>query len=398
MISPNDPDLEAYEKYISNFHQQLSRLKVGAYPSYENPKFYEDALSVDYLPGNDDGYCLFAASLFCDAHLHNYKLDAHLMLEKSYGKKSDESVNCISTDFLQLEANSLLLKELKVISQKCCILWDYIIFDHLSNPLAEITEECVGDIIEKSDQIGDSLIELSRHEEMKLGELKKLSRSAKYDWLAKATLQIYDVALPKHTKLLTQMCTDKLGDELIGGDHKILKVVDLILTHRLALKSDRAAERKKARKEMLQLPAEYIYVKLNGNKKADSTKAAYRWLFIKTWAYSFLKCHPMSLSDLARVIANDDRFFYRDNMDLLSDYDSKAQKYVFENQLNKKNLTKDEYENELKQYECEKKLKKDELIDKRFHDLKNELSSWNKNKEPKGYINSRLIEMSQRES
>lgn len=106
----------------------------------------------------------------------------------------------------------------------------------------------------------------------------------------------------------------------------------------------------------------------------------------------------MSLSDLARVIANDDRFFYRDNMDLLSDYDSKAQKYVFENQLNKKNLTKDEYENELKQYECEKKLKKDELIDKRFHDLKNELSSWNKNKEPKGYINSRLIEMSQRES
>ncbi|CAK2097537.1 conserved hypothetical protein [Vibrio crassostreae] len=365
-ISPDDPDLNAYEKYIADFHQQLSYLKIGEEPSYENADFFEEAITVEYLPGNDDGYCVFAASLFSEDLLNSYKLDAHLMLQKSYGKKADKTVDSIKNDFLRLEDKPSLIAELKGLSKRCCQLWDYIIYKHLSDPLAKITEDDVSMIIEQSDQIGDELIKLSLCEDMELGGTKALSNGAKYDWLAKAVLQLYEGELPLYAQLFTQVCVNKLGNELVEYDHDIIKVVDLILTHRLALKSDCAAGRKKVRKEMLQLPAEYIYVRLNGNLKADSTKAAYRWLFIKAWAYSYLKINPMSLSDLARVIAKDDRFFYRDSMHLLS--------------------------------YCKSEAERNDLIDKRFLDLKNELSKWNKNEDSEGFINGKLIGMSQRGS
>jgi hypothetical protein len=372
-IPENDPDLEAFEHLIADFHPFFSRFKKEGAPSYKHKTFYYNAFKFGCLPGNDDDYCPFAFTFFNKDHLYNYILQCHKFLEMPYGRKQEKGISKISESFTELmkDTDLILVKDLKLLAEKSCAIWLGVTRTYVVNKRSYIDSKLQDWIIDECQEVCDLLMELSKSEELEFGELKTLDAHGRYGVLAKALLQEYMKLLPIRIKEFTIFWrqelrnkkgkkpeTNKLKVIVPAGYKKSLpRYIDAVLAHHLVKQlSDREG--------MPSSPCDFIYKEMSSNKFARSRdlRSQYRWLFIKAWLYSYLNKYPLTLSEVSEQISNDDDFFYMSDMPKLAD---------FKNESHKK-----------------------EIQQARFLDLKNNLSSWSNNKREQGYIYSQILDTS----
>lgn len=375
-IPENDPDLEAFERLIADFHPWFKRFKKKAEgrPSYKHMNFSYRAFEKGLLPGNDDDYCPFAFTFFNEFHLETYLLDCHRLLETPYGRKRDKGINRLQCSFEQMlqSEDSKLKPILTLLAEKSLAQWYYVVKEYeLNKGTAYIDSNLRNHIVEQCQQIGDSLKELSKSEELNVGELKTLDADGKYGVLAKLLLQRYSKL--RDNQINTQVTfwgkkvndgkrlkaeTEGLGLKKVpfkGREYPLF--IDVVLAHHLVKQLSH-------RPDMPSSPTDFIYKEISSNKFAKSSdlRTQYRWLFIKAWLYSYLNKYDLTLSEVARQISNDDYFFYMSEMPKLADF--------------------------------EKESHKEEIIEARFLDLKNNLSAWANDKSEDGYIYSQILENS----
>jgi len=371
VISADDPDLSEFERLVADFHPQLTKFRKDGKPSYEHPLFFHEAPTANWLPGNDDDYCLFAYSLFNKTHRDNYILGCHKFLETPYGRKQDKGIGKLKSSFEELvkNTNSELIRQLSLLVEESCAIWTDLIREYVINPDdAYIDSELQNWIIDKCQKVSDKLMDISKSDELEFGELKTLDSHGRYGVLAKVLIQEYQKLLPSRIKVFTAFWVAELNDKklkMAEGNSKSVKYIpfktrkipqyiDVVLTHNLV-------KQLKSREGMPSSPCDYIYKVINKNKKAKSRdlRAQYRWLFIKACLYAFLKEYSATLTDTARQIASDDAFFYMSDMKKLADY--------------------------------ENEVDREELEEVRFLDLKNNLSAWANKKSEKGYIYGQIL-------
>lgn len=370
VIPEDDPDLEAFELLIADFHPQLSSFKKGDRPSYKYKKFYNYAFQASWLPGNDDDYCLFAFSFFNEAHLHNYLLSCHEFLETPYGRKREKGIEKITESFEELakDTSSALIRELKLLVEKSCAIWADVVREYMLYEKPYIDEELQQTIINHCHDVSTDLMTLSKSEELEFGELKTLNVHGRYGILAKVLLQEYIKLLPKRVKAFALLWVVEINQKVAKQKNtelkkltippdfeaKLPKYIDVVLAHHLV-------KQLSMREGMPSSPCDFIYKEINTNKFAKSRdlRAQYRWLFIKAWLYSCLSQHSMTLSEAAEAVSNDDDFFYMRDMPKIED---------FQNESHKK-----------------------EIQQARFLDLKNNLSAWANDKSENGYIYSQIL-------
>jgi len=308
-IPENDPDLEAFERLIADFHPWLKRFKKKAkgIASYEHMNFCQWAFKRGQLPGNDDDYCPFAFTFFNYAHVNNYLLYCQLFLEKPYGRKKDKGIEKLKNSFEELAQvkNSKLMIILTVLAEKSLAQWYEVVKEYeLKRNAAYIDKRLRNHIVEQCQQISDSLMELSKSEEFDFGDLKTLDADGKYGLLAKLLLQRYSVL--RDNQINTQVTfwgkkankgkrfkaeAEGLGLKKVpfkGREYPLF--IDVVLAHHLV-------KQLKHRPEMPSSPTDHIYKEISSNKTAKSRdlRAQYRWLFIKAWLYSYLKTRDLTL-------------------------------------------------------------------------------------------------------
>lgn len=374
-IPDDDPDLEAFERLIADFHPWYRRFKSKkeGRPSYKHKNFYYRAFEQGPFPGVDDDYCPFAFTFFNKAHLHNYLLECHFFLDKTYGRKHEEvGVEKIQASFEELakDTSSVLILDLKLLAERSCAIWlggvtrDFVVHNrkYINSDLKEwIVNEC--------QKISDELMELSKSEELEFGELKTLDAHGRYGLLAKALLQEYMKLLPNRLpgyirlwwrELTKQKRQNKKVVKLkipAGYEKKMPRYIDAVLAHHLV-------KQLHSRPEMPFSPMDFIYKEIHKNDSAKSgdLRTQYRWLFIKAWLYSYLNKYDLKASEVARLISNDDYFFYMSDMPKLKDFNNESHR--------------------------------EEIQHARFRDLKNHLSYWKNDKSEQGYIYSKILKNS----
>lgn len=370
-IAEDDPDLDAFERLIADYHPWFRRFKRKAEnrPSYKHKNFSYRALEQGPLPGNDDPYCPFAFGFFNDAHVHNYLLECHLFLEKPYGRKQEKGIQKLKDSFelLASDENSEAIRSLKLITESACAIWSGLIRDYVVENRDYVNEDLQAWIVAECQKVSDSLWELAQSDEFDVGELKAFDTDARYALLAKLLLQEYqrllNVRVPGFTKLWLREMTkirrteSKKKVKLLipkGYEKKYSRYIDVVLAHHLVKKLS-------LKPEMPSAPTDCIFKEISKNKFAKSRdlRAQYRWLFIKAWLYSYLRKYNLTLSEVAEQISWDDDFFYMSDMPKLADF--------------------------------EKQVYKDEIQQARFLDLKNNLSAWQNDKSEDGYIYSQIL-------
>ncbi|MCU8150708.1 hypothetical protein M2G93_21605 [Vibrio vulnificus] len=358
-IPKNDPDLEVFERFIADFHPRYQRLQNTGLnkPSYEHDDFAQIALEHGPFPGSDDDYCLFSLTLFNKHHLANYLLECQLFLEKPYGRKKDASIDRLKADFAEAVGadGSELIMVLNLLTNKACAIWIPIILGYLDSGSSDITPDVLKTIIKQCEQVSSGLKLLSQSPELDHKTLATLDKDGRYGLLAKLLLQGYQEYLPKFIQRFLQQYEKAKGIE-IEIDAQFPVIIDVVLAHQLTLQL-------KHRPEAPRTPNEFIYKEISSSKKtkAQDLRAHYRWLMIKAWLYSHLKKHDLTLSETAKMIAGDDRFFYLSSQAKLKDYEKGKPHY-------------------------------DEIIEDRFYDLKNNLSAWQNDNTDQGYIYTKIRE------
>ncbi|EHK9076110.1 hypothetical protein KCU32_001863 [Vibrio parahaemolyticus] len=352
-IPKNDPDLEVFERFIADFHPRYQRLQNTGFnkPSYEHDDFAQIALEHGPFPGSNDDYCLFSLTLFNKHHLANYLLECQLFLEKPYGRKKEASIDRLKADFAEAVGadGSELIMVLNLLTNKACAIWIPIILGYLDSGSSDITPDVLETIIKQCEQVSSGLKLLSQSPELNHKTLGTLDKDGRYGLLAKLLLQGYQEYIPT----FIQQFAETKGIDI---DVQFPVIVDVVLAHQLTLQL-------KHRPEAPRTPNEFIYKEISSSKKtkAQDLRAHYRWLMIKAWLYSYLKKHNMTLSEAAKMIAGEDRFFYLSSQAKLEDYRGSEHHRV-------------------------------EIIDDRFNDLKNNLSAWQNSNTGQGYIYTKIRE------
>ncbi|EJC6860216.1 hypothetical protein [Vibrio parahaemolyticus] len=371
-IAEDDPDLDAFERLIADYHPWYRRFKKKAEnrPSYKHKNFSYKAFEQGPFPGNDAPYCPFAFSFFNNAHVHNYLLDCHFFLEKPYGRKAEHSVQQLKGSLEELVKNSdsVFAKDLNGIVLLCCNIWSGLIRDYIVENKTYIDSELTDYIVEQSTNVCNFLVDLSASEAMDVGILKTLSPEGRYGLLAKYVLQEYVQCFRTHVKKYTIFWKKEIAR--VAKDPKLIQsrkvVVDkgfrkkyslyihVVLAHQLV----------QPLKDLPQVPSsptDFIFKEISKNRfsKSRDLRAQYRWLFIKAWLYSYLRKYNLTLSEVAEQISRDDDFFYMSDMPKLADF--------------------------------EKQVHKDEIQQARFLDLKNNFSAWKNDKSKDGYIHSQIL-------
>ncbi len=371
-IAEDDPDLDAFERLIADYHPWYRRFKKKAEnrPSYKHKNFSYKAFEQGPFPGNDDPYCPFAFSFFNNAHVHNYLLDCHFFLEKPYGRKAEHSVQQLKGSLEELVKNSdsVFAKDLNGIVLLCCKIWSGLIRDYIVGNKTYIDSELTDYIVEQSTNVCNFLVDLSASEAMDVGILKTLSPEGRYGLLAKYVLQEYVQCFRTHVKKHTIFWKKEIAR--VAKDPKSIQsrkvVVDkgfrkeyslyihVVLAHQIV----------QPLKDLPQVPSsptDFIFKEISKNRfsKSRDLRAQYRWLFIKAWLYSYLRKYNLTLSEVAEQISRDDDFFYMSDMPKLADF--------------------------------EKQVHKDEIQQARFLDLKNNFSAWKNDKSKDGYIHSQIL-------
>ncbi|HAS6891248.1 TPA: hypothetical protein I7296_16485 [Vibrio parahaemolyticus] len=370
-IAEDDPDLEAFERLIADYHPWYRRFKKKAEnrPSYKHKNFSYRAFEQGPLPGNEDPYCPFAFSFFNIVHVHNYLYDCHVFLETPYGRKKDKGIQKLKDSFelLANDENSEAMRSLKLIAEAACAIWLGLIRDYVVDKRNYINDDLQGCIIAECEKVSDDLWELAKSDEFDVGELKTLGTDAKYALLANLLLQEYKrlvrIRAPQLIELwlldivrVKQASTNKRVNVKVPEEYekKLSRYIDVVLAHHLVKKLS-------SKPQMPSSPADFIFKEISKNKFAKSRdlRAQYRWLFIKAWLYSYLRKYNLTLSEVAEQISRDDDFFYMSDMPKLADF--------------------------------EKQVHKDEIQQARFLDLKNNFSAWKNNKSKDGYIHSQIL-------
>ncbi|MGF1877183.1 hypothetical protein L4D77_17890 [Photobacterium frigidiphilum] len=371
-IAENDPDLDAFERLIVDFHPWYRRFKKKeGRPSYKHKNFYYRAFEQGPYPGIDDPYCPFAFTFFNKDHLYNYILQCHKFLEIPYGRKQDKGIGKVEDSFEELvkKTDSKLIRQLSLLVEESCAIWTDLIREYvIHRDDAYIDSDLQSWIIDKCGKISNKLMDISKSEELEFGELKTLDAHGRYGILAKVLLQEYKKILPSRIKIFTVLWVTELNDKKLKAaeEHKktikrtpfkkrkLPQYIDVVLAHHLV-------KQLSTRPEMPSSPCDFIYKEIHKNKFAKSRdlRALYRWLFIKAWLYSYLKKYSLTLSEVAEQISNDDDFFYMSDMPKVADFTNESDK--------------------------------EDIQQARFLDLKNNLSAWANNKSDQGYIYSQIL-------
>ncbi|QUM75072.1 hypothetical protein HWV00_01790 [Moritella sp. 24] len=375
-IPDDDPDLEAFERLIADFHpwyRKFKNKKEGR-PSYKHKNFYYRAFEQGPFPGIDDPYCPFAFTFFNKDHLYNYFLQCHKFLEKRYGHREDKvGLEKIVESFenLMKDKSLVLTHDLECLVKTSCFIWSELIGNYIVDGRKYINADVQDRIVEHCQNVSDLLWELSQSEELEYGELKTLDLHGRYALLAKALLQGYMRMLPsqikEHTifwkKEIARTSTKKSPFKNMkvivkAGFKEIFpRYIDVVLAHHIVKKLGGTPD-------MPSSPMDFIYKEIHQNNSANSgdLRAQYRWLFIKAWLYSYLKKYDLKASEVARQISHDDDFFYMSDMPKLKDFNNESHK--------------------------------EEIQIARFRDLKNHLSYWKNNKSEQGYVYSKILKNS----
>ncbi len=305
------------------------------------------------------------------AHVNNYLSDCQLFLEKPYGRKKDKGIEKLKNSFEELAQvkNSKLMIILTVLAEKTFAQWYEVVKEYeLKRDAAYIDRRLRNHIVKQCQQISDSLMELSKSDEFDFGDLKTLDKDARYGLFAKLLLQRYSKLRENQINLQATFWGSKVnaGKSILAEKNRFIVkevpfkgreyplYIDVVLAHHLV-------KQLKHRPEMPSSPTDHIYKEISSNKTAKSRdlRAQYRWLFIKAWLYSYLKTRDLTLSDAARWVSEKDAFFYMSDMPKLADF--------------------------------EKEMHKEEILETRFVDLKNNLSAWANDKSESGYIYSQIL-------
>ena len=371
-IPEDDPDLEAFERLIADFHPWYRRFKRKSEnrPSYKHRDFSQKAFQYGPYPGSDDPYCTFAFSLFNDPHVDNYLLDCQHFLEKPYGRKKEQGVEKVKNAFEQLaqDKETKLIKDLSELAGRCCYVWFGMVGQFILEGKRHIDADLQQWIINECQLIGEQLWELSKSDELEHGELSTLDTHGRYGVLAKLLLQDYMNSRESHLLgylkywVRVRLKQKKTREFAIKSRSYVTKefaltlprYIDVVLAHSLVNKLSMRAETPPS-------PTDFIYKEISKNKfaKSKDLRSQYRWLFIKAWLYAYLNRYDLTLSQAADDIARDDDFFYMSDMQQLGEQDSE--------------------------------LTDEEIVNARFLDLKNNFSAWNNNKQEKGYIHSQIL-------
>lgn len=342
-ISPNDPDLEMFEKCITNFHPEFYVLKQNGKPSYEHPDFCEKTLGFDYLPGCKDDYDVLAMSLLNKDDIRFYVHENLVLLGRPIAQlvKTKKQEDMLTSSFENNLSNLSVkykgeLYTFEELLDSCVkdilLLWNLIIPNYLEsirdNKNFFLHKKDIDKIKSWCKDISDVLYEISSDKVFNEKIREELSHKQKFSLLSKILFFRYqtlkeDYICPLINKMVN--LTPKNYRHLFT-DIKIKEYVDVILSYEISKYSERIDKEHSginmARKIELQSPSTFLYMRFRKGGKADDIRKSYRWFFIKAWLYSYLKNKELSASKAAEVILDDDKFFYEEKLTTVDDADT----------------------------------------------------------------------------
>lgn len=374
-ISADDPDLEMFESLIACSVNSFLPFRDGSNPSYAHEDFYSKSLEIDMLPGNNSPYCPIALGIFGEIDYYNYESECFEFLKRSSKKFALNTFEGVVQEFEEL-INTRDLESLYQPARNVCTnifnLCDFYCQTLIKNGKEHTYGELQQYVTNKSKSIAIDILKIADSDELNKGQVKSLSRRAKYAILVLTSIQItqqffkpyIEQFIAPNLKFIyggEKTAISELSMSMLLGPRAI--ILHVLTSHSITLqKSLRPNSR--SRKKDIKSPADFIYVEISGSHKASEIKCYIRWLFIKVWAFSYLQKKDANLSKLAKEIAEDDRFYYLDNMQLAG------------------SIKDDNYRSEFK-------------LD-RAKTILNEFSKWKGYQGDDGYISSKILEKESR--
>lgn len=363
-LSENDPDLQMFEARIGSKLYSFSKLRDGDKPSYAHPEFCEQSLNFDILPGNDSPLCPIALGIMSEDDYYYYELECFVYLENNY-KYGQKKLNLILDKFeeqLNNEKLTLINQALRDVWRRIFKIFSDNIYYFLKHGKEAVYSILLNTIIVESKEITEILMEIAKSSELNCDLLKTVKTEAKYALLVLHTVQLSRQILDSHTETMGLNSTESV--QYFGLNIAPRAIVLYILT--IKIKSLHKELGARSRKNAIKSPADFMYVELSGGHKASEVKRYFRWLFIKAWIFSYLSSQEkeINLPTIAKVIAEDDRFYYLDNMQL-------AESFKDDN------------------YRSEFKLE-------RANTILNEFAKWNGYQGDDGYISGKILEKESR--
>ncbi|HIF9135209.1 hypothetical protein IHC88_12985 [Photobacterium damselae subsp. damselae] len=379
-IDKNDPDLKTFELYIAELHPEFRALRQNRQPSYEHPDFCKRTLEFSCLPGSDDPYDLLALNLFSKDDVYKYLNNVVCKLKESFSKQNE-----IDIKLQQLEYSLKSVKYEGIIrdgtvtgNEELSYILDYaysIVDMWLGENLPTsknldkniiITSDELNKIKGKTEEVVQALHLLSDAEFIdSFFNNKSEHRSKKYAVLSYVFFIEYIYGLEKYVNNYFNEFVYQMGDKLIcydrgylcntGIPNSVRVYPALILAYELV--------RNRLKMKDFKSPSTFINIELHGGINGSNFKKSYRCLFIKAWLYSYLKNKKISQTDMAKIIALDNRFYPDESFVILKDFepsmDGREDEYIIYRRRHKK--------------------------------LTNMFSEWNNCKNEQGYISSDLF-------
>lgn len=343
-IDPNDPDLQTFEQYITNYHPELYVLKQNGQPSYEHPEFWKHTRQITsqpseqrkpagmfYLPGNTDPYDIYALNLFTQKDIDIYINDVLYVLGKPFVQQV-ETKNEQELIKQQVEA---------ALNQKLFSVQGYSISvsDSIQHSAQEFTESWLSTLPHIVPTLNSGIPGFWLSAEL-IYELKKmckehieiidvwshtnvfnnhieydLDRRAKFGYLA--TILLYSIKDYREQYLknhVVEIPVTKGEKTILSGDYEVLPYPELMLSYELMKKLESIPNRQgqiipiEQEGTIGQSPSTAL---LMWRRKTDHSniRNCLRRLFIKAWLYSYLKNKNTSANNLACLMAEHDQFF-----------------------------------------------------------------------------------------
>lgn len=330
-IDKNDPDLLMFEQAIANFHPEFYALKQNGKPSYEHPDFCEKTLEFKYIPGNKEPYDIFSLNIMTKSqadefinnklHLLGVSLSQKVKTSDQERKFKEKIIPVVEDVRFNGIKGPVTISEcmekfaIYTLRGYVNLIIRYFKFKNHEDVAVRVIPEEIDDIKKRCLFVSNKLYNSSESMFLNKHSGVKLTRLSRYSIFTRLFIHAYNqrkyVYIDSAISFLKEMGLNVSDYDIKSID--MINYVDVILSNELSnfyLKLERIEKPNKNQpKERVRNPAEFAY-KCHFSGRFEDTRNTLRKLFMKAWAYSYLKDKDISANQLAIHISNYDEFFY----------------------------------------------------------------------------------------
>ncbi|WIH19061.1 hypothetical protein [Photobacterium damselae] len=330
-IDKNDPDLQTFEQVIANFHPEFYALKQNGQPSYEHPDFCKRTLEFKYIPGNKEPYDIFSLNIMTESqadefinnklHLLGVSLSQKVKTSDQERKFKEKIIPVVENVRFNGMKGAVTISEcmekfaIYTLRGYINLIIRYFKFKNNDDLAVRVITEEIDDIKERCSFVSNKLYNSSESMFLNKHSGVKLTRLSRYSIFTRLFIHAYNqrkyLYIDSAISSLKEMGVNVSDDDIKSID--MINYVDVILLNELSnfyLKLERIEKPNKNQpKERVRNPAEFAY-KCHFSGRFEDTRNTLRKLFMKAWAYSYLKDKDISANQLAIHISNYDEFFY----------------------------------------------------------------------------------------